>query len=59
LTAQPQFELVVASLCGERGIAEICREHQISVSLLRCWRDVALEAAAERLVGGQDRSQAS
>jgi transposase len=58
-TAQQKLELVMASLRGERSIAELCREHQISESLLRRWRDVALEAAGERLAGGQDRSQAS
>jgi transposase len=55
-TAQQKLELVMASLRGERSIAELCREHQISESLLRRWRDVALEAAGERLAGGQDRS---
>jgi transposase len=58
-TAQQKLELVMASLRGERSIAELCREHQISESLLRRWRDVALDAAAARLAGGQDRSQAS
>jgi transposase len=58
-TAQQKLELVTASLRGERSIAELCREHQISESLLRRWRDVALDAAAERLAGVQDRSQAS
>src|SRR3954453_5628357 len=58
-TARQKLELVMASLRGERSIAELCREHRISESLLRRWRDVALEAAAERLAGGQDRSQAS
>jgi transposase-like protein len=58
-TAHQKLELVMASLRDERSIAELCREHQISESLLRRWRDVALDAAAERLAGGQDRSQAS
>ncbi len=58
-TAQQKLELVTASLRGERSIAELCREHQISESLLRRWRDVALEAAGERLAGGQERSVAS
>jgi transposase-like protein len=49
----------MASLRGERRIAELCREDQISESLLRRWRDVAVDAASERLAGGQDRSQAS
>ena len=49
----------MASLRGERSIAELCREHGISESLLRRWRDVALEAASERLAGGQGRSHAA
>jgi transposase len=52
-------ELVMASLRGERSITELCRDHGISESLLRRWRDVALEAAGERLAGGQERSQAA
>jgi transposase len=55
-TAQQKLELVMASLRGERSIAELCREHQIPDSLLRRWRDVALEAAGERLAGTQERS---
>jgi transposase len=58
-TAQQKLELVMASLRGERSIAELCREHQISESLLRRWRDLALEAAGERLAGGQERSVGS
>jgi transposase-like protein len=58
-TARQKLELVMASLRGERSFAELCREHRISESLLRRWRDVALDAAAERLAGGQDRSQAA
>jgi transposase len=55
-TAQQKLELVMASLRGQKSIAELCREHQISESLLRRWRDVALEAAGERLAGAQERS---
>ena len=55
-TAQQKLELVTASLRGERTIAQLCREHEISESLLRRWRDVALEAAGERLAGAQERS---
>src|SRR4051812_41148199 len=58
-TARQKLELVMASLRGERSIAELCREHEISETLLRRWRDQALEAAQERLAGGQERSQAS
>ena len=55
-TAQQKLELVMASLRGERSIAELCREHEISETLLRRWRDQALEAAGERLAGTQERS---
>jgi transposase len=56
-TVQQKLELVMASLRGKRSIAELCREHQISESLLRRWRDVALEAAGERLAGGRGLSR--
>ena len=38
--------------------AELCREHEISESLLRRWRDQVLEAGAERFAAGEQRSQA-
>jgi transposase len=56
-TGRQKLELVMASLGGERSIAELCREHEISETLLRRWRDQALDAAQQRLDGGQDRSQ--
>jgi transposase len=58
-TAQQKLELVMASLRGERSIAELCREHAISETLLRRWRDQVLEAAGERLAGTQERSVAA
>jgi transposase-like protein len=58
-TAQQKLELVLASLRRETTIAEICREHAISETLLRRWRDQVLEAGSERLAGGQDRSVAA
>ena len=58
-SGRQKLELVMASMRGERSIAELCREHEISETLLRRWRDQALEAAQERLDGGQERSQAS
>lgn len=48
-TAKQKVELVLASFRGDRSIAEICREHDISETLLRRWRDQMVEAAAERL----------
>ena len=47
---------MLASLRGDRSIAELCREHDIAESLLRKWRDQALEAATERFESGQERS---
>ncbi len=58
-TAKQKLEIVLASLRGDRTIAELCREHQIAESLLRKWRDQALEAAAERFESGQERTLAA
>jgi len=55
-TAQQKAELVLASFRGERSVAEICREHDISETLLRRWRDQMIEAGLERYEAGQDRS---
>src|SRR4051794_23669544 len=46
----------MASWRGERSIAELCREHDISESLLRRWREQALEAGMERFAAGEQRS---
>src|SRR4051794_6143426 len=56
---QQKAELVLASFRGERSIAEICREHDISETLLRRWRDQMIEAGMERYAAGQDRSLAA
>jgi transposase len=58
------FERALPALSGGRlrmgrstnSITELCREHGIAESLLRKWRDQALEAAAERFESGQERS---
>jgi transposase len=55
-TAKQKVELVLASLRGDRSVAEICREHEISEALLRRWRDLMIEAAAERYQDGQERT---
>ena len=47
-TAQQKTELVLASLRGPKTITELCREHEISDSLLRKWREQFLAAGAER-----------
>ena len=57
-TAQQKSELVLASLRGQRTIAELCREHEISETLLRRWREQFLVAGAERLRGKAERTEA-
>ena len=58
-TVQQKVELVLASFRGDRSVAEICREHDISETLLRRWRDQMIEAGMERFAAGQDRSLAA
>jgi transposase len=55
-TAKQKVELVLASFRGDRSVAEICREHDISETLLRRWRDQMIEAGGARFEEGQDRS---
>ena len=57
-SAQQKTELVLASLRGPKTIAQLCREHDISESLLRKWREQFLAAGAERLQGRQERTEA-
>ena len=57
-TAQQKTELVLASLRGPKTIAQLCREHDISESLLRKWREQFLAAGAERLSGKAERTEA-
>src|SRR3954452_13469766 len=57
-SAQQKSELVLASLRGAKSIAELCREHDISESLLRKWREQFLAAGAKRLQGNSERTEA-
>jgi hypothetical protein len=58
-SVQQKTELVLASLRGQKSIAELGREHEISETLLRRWREPFLAAGAERLSGkpGADRGR--
>ena len=56
-SAQQKSELVLASLRGQRSIAELCREHEISETLLRRWREQFLAAGAERLSAKAERTE--
>src|SRR5215204_5891184 len=57
-SAQQKTEVVLASLRGPKTITQLCREHDISESLLRKWREQFLAAGAERLQGRQERTEA-
>jgi transposase len=57
-SAQQKTELVLASLRGPKTIAQLCREHDISESLLRKWREQFLAAGADRLSGKAERTEA-
>jgi transposase len=57
-SAQQKTEVVLASLRGPKTIAQLCREHDISESLLRKWREQFLAAGAERLSGKAERTEA-
>jgi transposase len=57
-SAQQKTEVVLASLRGPKSIAQLCREHEISESLLRTWREPFLAAGAERLSGKAERTEA-
>src|SRR5947208_12697651 len=56
-TAQQKTEIVLASLRGPKSMAELCREHDISDSLLRKWREQFLAAGAERVSGKAERTE--
>lgn len=46
-TAQFKFETVVDGLRGEKSVAEICRERNITESLYYKWRDAFVERGAQ------------
>ena len=51
-SAVQKMSIVLMPLKGERPIAEICREHQISQSQYYRWRDRFLEGGKNALVYG-------
>jgi transposase len=56
-TVQQKLAIVLAGLRGDRPVAEVCREHQISETLYYSWRDKLLEGGAERLSGKEERTE--
>lgn len=56
-TAQQKTEIVLASLRGQKTIAQLCRDHDISETLLRRWREQFLAAGAQRLSTKSERTE--
>jgi transposase len=56
-TVPQKLEIVLAGLRGDRSVAEVCREHQISEALFYGWREKLLEGGAERLSGKEERTE--
>jgi transposase-like protein len=56
-TVGQKLEIVLAGLRGDRSVAEVCREHQISENLYYTWREKLLEGGAERLSGKEERTE--
>ncbi len=55
-SSEERMAIVLEGLRGQKSVAEICREHQISQALYYRWRDRFLEAAQKGLSngGGED-----
>lgn len=51
-SAEEKLAIVLEGLRGQRSVAEICREHQISQALYYRWRDKFLEAGQKALSNG-------
>lgn len=56
-TVPQKLEIVLAGLRGDRSVAELCREHQISENLYYTWREKLLDGGAERLSGKEERTE--
>jgi len=56
-TVAQKLEIVLAGLRGDRSVAEVCREHQISENLYYAWREKLLEGGGERLSGKEERAE--
>lgn len=50
-TTEQKAEIVLAVLSGRVGMAELCREHQVSSTAVYKWRDQAVEAMTRGLAG--------
>jgi len=59
-TPEEKMAIVLEGIKGQKSVAEICREHQISQTLFYRWRDRFLESGQKGLTngGGRDESEA-
>jgi transposase-like protein len=51
-SSEEKMAIVLEGLRGQKSVAEICREHQISQALYYRWRDRFLEAGQKGLSNG-------
>ena len=51
-SSEEKMAIVLEGLRGQKSVAEICREHQISQALYYRWRDRFLEAGQRGLSNG-------
>ena len=58
-SSEDKMAIVLEGLRGQKSVAEICREHQISQALYYRWRDRFLEAGKKGLSngGGEDETK--
>ena len=55
-TVAQKLEIVLAGLRGDRSVAEVCREHEISETLYYSWRDKLLEGGRAALAGKEEQT---
>ena len=54
-TAKEKAEIVLAGLRGDRSVAEVCRQAEISETLYYSWREKLLEGGQAALNGKDER----
>ena len=58
-TAQFKAEMVLELITGQKSAAELCRQHQLSASLLSHWRDTYLDRLPLLFQADEQRSAES
>ena len=54
-SAKQKAEIVLAGLRGDRSVAEVCRQAEISENLYYAWREKLLEGGHKELAGRDER----